>query len=87
MRFKEFVLLGEDLLAAFGEITDGLVGACRELVELVGRACRAARQLSRRVSADALIVIGDELLHLVHRRGGHYAVGAFLLRPRQMKYG
>lgn len=44
--FEELVLLGEDLLTPFGEVADGLVRACGELVELVGEHPPGARRSS-----------------------------------------
>ena len=59
--FEELVLLGEDLLAPVGEISDGLVRARGELIELMHE--HAPQGVGHRWGeGDALVVVGDELL-------------------------
>ncbi|RCS62091.1 hypothetical protein CIK77_05205 [Microbacterium sp. JB110] len=61
MGFEELVLLGEDLFAAVGEVSDGLVRARGELVEFVGE--HAPECVGHGWGeGDALVVVGDELL-------------------------
>nr|WP_254259487.1 hypothetical protein [Leucobacter chinensis] len=68
--FQELVLLSKDLLAPISEVSDGLVSARGQLVELVHQ--HAPQCVGHRWrEGDALVVVRDELLNPVHRRIRH----------------
>ncbi|MDO4254655.1 MAG: hypothetical protein Q4C81_05850 [Kocuria sp.] len=78
VRFQELVLLGKDLLAPIGEVSDGLVRARGQLVELVHQ--HAPQCVGHRWGeGDALVVVGDELLNPVHWRIRHVTVRALVV--------
>ncbi|WP_449276703.1 hypothetical protein [Leucobacter sp. GX24907] len=71
-------MLDEDLLAAVGQVTDGLVRACGQLVELVHKhALQCVTHCGGK--GDALVVVGDEPLDPANGRVGHVAGGALVV--------